>query len=125
MGTSATSTSSTTFVNSQEVASITPASTSNKVLVLVDLPLYKGGNQDTNYGWWTGLKRGSTELHSVWNGAQLVSPGGYAQAWHSSFSYLDSPSSTSSLTYQVVLKTDGSTMQINGGGSITLMEIAG
>lgn len=124
-------------------ASITPASTSNKVLVLVSVQMGGVGNA---YGYFL-LLRGSTSL-VVGNGASnsqvntFISSGyidGVAAMRGGSNSYLDSPSTTSSTTYKIQFASANSSNSFyinrqsstdNGGyvqfpvSSITLLEIA-
>jgi hypothetical protein len=130
--------------------SITPKSTSNKILVTVSFMggiSLSGGSSDTALG--IILKRGSTEIGigDVAGSRQLISGtsstmatfnGGYVTG---SFMFLDSPASTSSALYSVDIchnssltqtvylnRTDADTDAITryrGSSSITVMEIAG
>ena len=121
-------TSSTTYVDTTAAANITAASSSNKVLVIVTAPVYKGGQNDTNISWTLGLHRdisgGSSDtlLHEVWMG-EGIGANGLSRAMFCTFTYLDSPSTTSQLTYQVVFKTGGTQLSVFPGETITLMEI--
>ena len=125
-------------------ASITPSSSSNKVLVFVSVQMGGPGNA---YGYFL-LLRGSTSL-VVGNGASgsqvnvFLSSGyidGVAAFRSGSNSYLDSPNTTSSTTYKIQFASanPGTSFYINrqsstdNGGyinfpvsSITLLEIAG
>ena len=123
---SQTITSSTSYVAVTGLsASITPSSTSNKIFALVNLNMY----------WAT-----SNEFAAVIyrNGSAIVANDGLADAYNGSSDgivtvpliYLDSPSSTSSLTYSVYIKrTQGSGNLYSNirstTNTITLMEIAG
>jgi len=120
---------------------ITPSSTSSKVLVLVNMTV--GGSADNRTG--IALQRGSTDIFQGVDDSnrQGVSSGTQAaednSVYNVAFQYLDSPSSTSALTYhiQVSAQTNGSeTMYLNRNGtnadnqfsknsasSITVMEI--
>ena len=125
-------------------ASITPISSSSKILVMVQLSIGGGGN---NYGRGYGVKRGATQLNLGTYGTG--SPGSFGASTSFSggdnggiftapFIYLDSPSTTSSTTYQVELYADSrsvTTTYINrtyagtsdgsyGASTIILMEIA-
>jgi len=122
-------TSSTSFVTASNTlsASITPSSSSNKILVLVNTNLR--GNVGANNMFST-VYRGATNLAS--SGQFCSDYGGYGS--YLSTSYLDSPSTTSSTTYQVYIRVSGTgTCYMNspdGGGTavtgtITLMEITG
>ncbi len=121
-------------------ASITPASSSNKILVLFNI----------NAGFATGwrgsfrLVRGSTAINigdasgSVNRAAfSAVFTGSSSQTEQVSSNFLDSPSSTSSLTYKLQLVAEGGTHYINrsnadntgatyfaGTSNLTLMEVS-
>jgi len=119
------STTSTSFVDVTGFsASITPVSTSNKILILVDIPSYIT-NSAAN-GVFT-ILRDSTNLgNSTWGFGWLR--GGADTFLIASANYLDSPSSLSSLTYKIQYKISAGTftMTPNGSqGTLTLMEIEG
>jgi len=107
-------------------ASITPSSTSNKVFVSVQLANCSKFSGDTQLD--LKLLRDSSAISLVGglndgSSTAQTSLGGI-------INFLDSPSSTSSLTYKVQLSNrDGNgTVTVQGNnkdGSITLMEIAG
>jgi len=122
-------------------ASITPTSSSSKILVLVDVmfshePGYSGSNlrllRDATtiyYGTGTGFA-GLASNFGIPNGSDFVSS-------RTPANYLDSPASTSSVTYKVQFQSLQSayiginrTQRVNGtydpagASSITLMEIA-
>lgn len=122
-------TSSTSYVTASNTlsASITPSSASNKILILANTNLR--GNVGVNNMFST-VYRGATNLAS--SGQFCSDYGGYGS--YLSTSYLDSPSTTSSTTYQVYIKvTNTGTCYMNSPdgagtavtGTITLMEIAG
>lgn len=76
--------------------SITPTSTSNKVLIsFTSLGIVRGANV-------TGvmLQRGSTE---IWSGDAYSNDATYWQMANYGFSYLDSPATTSATTYTVYM----------------------
>ena len=122
---------------------ITPSASSSKVLVLVNMNM--GGSADCRTA--VALQRGSTDIfqgddHSNRQGATTASQNAEDNSiYNVAFQYLDSPSSTSQLTYhiQVSAQTAGSeTMFLNRTGSyadqqyskntqssITVMEISG
>ena len=122
-------TSSTSFVAVTGLeANITPSSTSNKVLILVhftgrqvnagktiDTTIYR--NDTTNLA-----INSSTAMMGLYN----VSADDYKGYFNN---YLDSPSSTSSVNYQVYAKVDTSStggIMVNTNTAVmTLMEIAG
>lgn len=127
-------------------AQITPSSTSNKILVRVNIVV---SNSNTNgYGAIALYRDGSVVSGAVGDAAgsrlqsttsnPLVNPNNHAR--HVSFEYLDSPSSTSALTYQPYIRKGAETvtLYVNRNGneadtanhtrsisSITLMEIEG
>lgn len=123
----------TTYSATNITGSITPTSTSSKILALV---CYNGGPYRNNGSEASGTialskDGGSTMLneHQVryydYGGSGII-------AWSvQSFQYLDSPNTTSQLTYTIYHKMNdaGTTAMVQGNGnsssSITLMEIAG
>ena len=128
------STTSTSFTDTGLSASITPSSTSNKILVLVSQNgIFKGA---VNNYIRLKLLRSSTDLvefeaiagFTGVGDTQSVSVGG------ASACYLDSPSTTSSVTYKTQFASGNSgvsiTIQLGPGGgvttssTITLMEVA-
>lgn len=113
-------TSSTSFVITDITVNITPTSSSNKILVIATCPVYATGNHQiatiyrdsTNIGgssW--GIGAGTTNI--------ICNPSG---------GILDSPNTTSQITYAVYTKNNGgstSYAMINSSmGTITAMEIA-
>jgi len=121
-------TTSNTFVTASNTltASITPSATANKILILVSAST--NVFNDTSF---LTVYRGATNLGSSNGIVGIQADAGESPA---SFMYLDSPSTTSSTTYQVYMRTTGSgtgTIKLNGSftpastGSIILMEIKG
>ena len=119
-------TTSTSYVTSNLSASITPSSASNKVLIMLS-----GGNafnNTNNENVLIAFYRGATELASSPHGIIQNTSGtnSFKSSW--SASYLDSPASTSSLTYATHYKVSGGTGHFNEATvsvQLTLMEIAG
>jgi len=127
-------TSSTTYVDSGVSASITPSATSSKILVIVSL--HAGINDSGGNGAETAIQivRDATQISEYQRGIFLYdSNGGTMQADAViSLSYLDSPSTTSSVTYKPQVKTASGQFRVNdyststnSMSTITLMEIAG
>jgi len=129
--TTATSTSSTSFVTTGHTGSITPSSSSNKIMVFINGGTGWNGNAVNKNSFFTIYRNGS----NVASDALYVT---YCNAYASNsitIAYLDSPASTSSVTYTVYFKTEsGGTInyvsQPSGvsavvPASMTLMEIAG
>jgi hypothetical protein len=125
--TSIPSTTSTSFVDTGLSVTITPTSSSSKILVMADYG--KGSSNGTN-GMITQLVRGSTSL--FYRGDSYSSAGGVYGA--GSFCHLDAPATTSAVTYKIQYLTQGSatTVYFNAsyGGYVsptahlTAMEIA-
>lgn len=117
-------TASGSFVSTGLSASITPSSTSSKVFVIVSLPSWYIA---ANFAFAT-VFRGSTNIGNSDYGLMMINnTASYAP---STTQVMDSPSSTSSLTYTVhVRTTGGSATYVSyptyGHFTITLMEIAG
>jgi hypothetical protein len=122
-------------------ASITPSSTSNKILVIASINSDGGNNSHIR------LVRDSTAIFvgdtagsrsSISGGVARYSPDGDGMV-NNGLSYLDSPSSTSSLTYKIqfylwlsttwylnrTIDDSNAGYGQRGASSITLMEIAG
>ena len=125
------STTSTSFISSSNTMSITitPSSASNKIYVIASTCVYNNTNQSytsaTIYRDTTNLGNGNLGMGSVWGSNSSIP--NVPMTMH----YLDSPASTSALTYQVRYRAVGSgTAYLNGldannQGAITVFEIAG
>ena len=118
-------TTSTTFVTASNTltVAITPSSASNKIYTVVSLSIRSLDSQDTSYT----IFRDATNLGQATNGFILLKDFQYNGG---SMSFLDSPSTTSALTYQVYCKTisAGTGARLNNGPAtsvITCFEIAG
>jgi len=151
VSTAKTDTFSTTLASGAETAitglsaSITPSSTSNKILIMVTLFVGGSGNVGTTFL----LKRASTDIlvgdtagsrkRATFSSGKNIT--GYEDTVSASFTGLDSPSTTSSTTYSVSIfnsRGESDSFYINRGSSdtdnsvqqrtastITLLEIAG
>lgn len=118
------STTGSSYTATSFTASITPTSATSKILVLLYAPLW----QTNGYG-------GNAFLTLYRNGAAFISSGTdivvfaapSQNAYGSvSFNYLDSPATTSTITYQPYIKADsGGNAFFNGSGAavLTLLEI--
>ena len=110
------STSSTSYTDVTGISvSITPSSTSSKVLVMLEANSSTTGGNNAMFR----LKRDSTTL-SVGDAAGSRSQAAYQQrindtnaALNGSITLLDSPSTTSSTTYKLQTKVQGGTVDIN------------
>ena len=118
------STSSSSFVTGSNTlsVSITPSSASNKIFVAVSSPIDGGGGA---WSFYYTIYRDSTDLGNSTNGMQRLYTSLYVPM---AMSILDSPSTTSATTYQVYMRSNGGTANLNSGGAkgtITAFEIAG
>jgi hypothetical protein len=135
----ATSFTSTTFANMGGMsASITPSSASSKILILLNM---QGQNRTAGLGVDLGILRNGSNCYtqnhySLIGGAVASNPDNNGQGGMAPVIYLDSPSSSSAITYtfQMRLRTgNGGTFSVNYAtgatgtvySTITLMEIAG
>ena len=131
------STSSTTYSDSNLTGSITPSSASNKILILTSqvLGVLQTGGTYATLKW--KLMRDATDIYASTTSGNgnfwgYDAGGSGIGIFHNiSLSYLDSPSTTSSVTYktQIAQDTNGGTLayaQNEGNKSmIILMEIEG
>jgi len=121
------STTSTSFVTASNTLSvtITPSSASNKILLILSSTGHIGNHTTVHYTIYRGatnLGNGASGMTNIYwaNGASIETP--------ISMTYLDSPSTTSAITYQVYMKVNFSTgyLNMNGAiGSLTCLEIKG
>ena len=128
------STTSTDVVATNHTVTLTPSNISSKVLLMIH-----GGNcwsSDSSFGgmllrFYRSINGGSyTALGDNWHGFRENLSGGAITKGSIGASYLDSPSSTSALTYQAYFKrnSDAGTAYYNEatlGITITAMEVAG
>jgi hypothetical protein len=123
------STTSSSYVTTGFAASITPTSSSSKILVVINLPCYSNGSNIQNT---ITIYRGGTDI-SINGGGQR----GFGQTYSSSgalqtsisAAYLDSPATTSSTTYTIYQSSTNTAgvvgiCQNNVTATMTLMEIA-
>jgi hypothetical protein len=119
--------------------SITPTNSSNKILVLYDTMI---GPQDTGFFRIvrdsTAIKQGDSAGGRVQTTVGSISPGANNdKSAPASGNYLDSPSTTSSITYKIQVRNYSGTLVVNrsyndsdasysgrGASTITVMEIA-
>ena len=120
-------TTSTSFVTASNTLSvtITPSSSSNKILILAST----GFKCSTDNAFFT-IYRGATDLGAASSRGMLSTYGGAVDVEVGvGINYLDSPATTSATTYQVYFRS-GSAVQSNintnsAKGSITCLEIKG
>ena len=120
------STNSTSYVDITSVtASITPNSASNKILVIYSSDALYSLVAATNVTYFHNVLRNTTQISERALTAASGS-GGLQARGAMCITILDSPSTTSSVTYKAQHKlTSGSSTGIANDTSITLMEIAG
>ena len=124
---STTQTSNSSQTTSALSVNITPTSTSSKILVLVHLQTYNGINGASTY---YNLYRDGTDLTLTGSGNSAIRHfiAGGTGVSSASFTYLDSPATTSQITYDIryfVTNGTGYLSVSEGQSSITVMEIAG
>ena len=123
---SSTASSAGSFVATSLTANITPSSSSNKVIVLVN-----GGEGDTGAagrGMQPSIFRGSTNIGNGTAGMTTVYSAGSRIQGNMSCGILDSPSSTSQVTYTLYFKSAVGAVTFNANSCLTtmiLMEVAG
>ena len=118
-----------TYADTGLTATITPTSSTSKILVLVSQAGVGKSNDNSSNGCTVNLLRSSTQLiEFVIGGGRTVSAA-YNLGLNATACYLDSPSTTSSTTYKTQFKnfTNASSVYVQGNSAtstITLMEIA-
>ena len=122
--TSSYTTSSTSFVATGLDVAITPSSTSSKIFIIATSYLDDNG---TARDVLSTIFRDSTNLGDSTNGMMDSFGGSTRLRANHSMSFLDSPNSTSAITYEVYYKTGGASVSFNSQGSIssiTAMEVS-
>ena len=131
--TTETITSSTSFVDTSLLATITPSSTSSKILIVISASFFGESGSLTSFTGSANVTRNGTsvkEFNRVVNIRAAAAGGLTGYGSQGSIVFLDSPSSTSALTYKLQLNCSDANInvRINKDGvsrsSITLMEIA-
>jgi hypothetical protein len=99
---------STSYTDTGITASITPSSASSKILVSVTIQFSAYRDNNTSIRSYVNLVRGATQVYESPEalGSQVgTGSSGYQQIWSTiPLIYLDSPSSTSAVTYKVQAK---------------------
>jgi len=125
--TSSVSTTSSSYVTTGLAVSITPQSSTSKILILVE---GAGACSQTNSGAYYTVYRGATDLGNTNGFSTIYNNASYSGKFRSTLgiAYLDSPSTTSSTTYTVYFKTNTvGTIYVNDDSTtstITVLEIA-
>lgn len=122
------STTSSSYVAPSHSVSITPTSSSSKILIIQSGKLFQTDEYNASQNGHLTIYRASTNLGSSGDGASFVMvSSGYANSIYTgeSCTVLDSPASTSSLTYQVYIKATGgnATAVYAGYATLTALEI--
>ena len=122
----ATTITSTSYATTSFTASITPTATSSKILICTSLTIDNNSDMRTD----ATVYRGSTNLFDgVNDNSALISFNSIAEGrliLMQSNTYLDSPSSTSALTYTIYMKVQDSQATLIGAdatSTLTLMEV--
>ncbi len=125
------STTSTSYVASGFSASITPSSASSKIFVLADIQAAVSGSQGVNSSGMYAVYRNGSLIGDAFN-LRTYSYGtqGVYIAVPIPITLLDSPASTTAVTYAIYFKTGASTntyinSEAPSSSYLTLMEIAG
>lgn len=115
---------SSTYVDTGLTATITPTSSSNKILVI----MYTGHMTKTAVDTQLDFKifRDSIEIYY---GSSLNTNSAAADTSNATIHYLDSPATTSSITYKTQMRNRNAvgtiTVSFNGSSEMTLMEVSG
>lgn len=109
-------TASTSFVDLTGMsATITPTSASSRIMVNVNLGAV--GNNNSAFGIWINLVRNGTNIAQPTDGTNkqtmLIYNNDAATGTPASLSFLDSPSTTSALTYKLQIRGNGGTVVVN------------
>jgi len=116
-----------TYITSGLSAIIRPSTSSNKVLIIGNLGGCDKRTGNTYMG--VSLRRNGVEVYAP-EGQALWTNNTETSSQTVSFQYLDTPGSTSDLTYEVFIASLANTAQVsvqwsNGRSAITLMEVSG
>ena len=126
---------STSFTDTDITLAITPSATSSKILVMVSMQYTAYSDNNGMLYSNARIMRDTTGVFETqrFTGSEVATgSAGYQQYYQTTpFNYLDSPSSTSSVTYEVMVKNDTTSgnrqIKINSGSgisTITLTEVS-
>jgi hypothetical protein len=130
---SATNTTSSSYVDTNLSASITPSSTSNKIFIVASLSIGMYPSGVASYPKFIAVRNSTllTETEKLIMNRDDASRPNYQYGSVVNLNYLDSPSLTSSITYKIQFRNDvssGGTLYVNPAGgdyaNLTLMEIS-
>jgi len=127
--TTQTVTTSTTYVDTTLSASITPTSASSDIYVLMTGHVRPRRTSATNSGWgYMNIVRDSTQIAETASRIDVPGTGTVQQQSPAAVSILDSPATTSAITYKVQIKSSSPAETVFSGQSftstITLIEVA-
>lgn len=126
--------SSTTYGATGLTASITPSSTSSKVLVIITNPMRawnKNISTTTSGQAFSKLYRNGSEVHDFYSFRYYDNASIQRDMeWNGTLTFMDSPGTTSSVSYEQYIASSGTNFSayscyLNNTASITLMEVAG
>lgn len=111
-------TTSSSFVDTGLDVTITPATTGSRVVLIATLGNCRKGNGNSNNSLYFEIVRNSTRVYFSTDTALFTNQDGYLYV-PLSFSYVDSPSTTSAVTYKVRFRSyvSGQSVAINHNGS--------
>jgi hypothetical protein len=114
------SSSTTTYADTNLTATITPSSTSSKILVIASQQGLRKTNANANNALRLRLMRGATAIHNIAN-ANLFSGTALEMRGSCTAVYLDSPATTSATTYKTQFANDSATaaVEVQSGGTST------
>ena len=118
------------MVDTGLTATITPSSTSSKILVMVNQPLTVSTDTSTSRDIAFSICRGSTEITAGTGDAKADSGTTHRYPAYNSLKKLDSPNTTSAVTYKTRFKVNAGSCDVfaqqhGGSSTMILMEIAG
>lgn len=119
-----------TFVDGGLSQAITPSSATSKILILIRQPTYTAQARNATQVW-SRLVRDATQIAETYFQNRIWIPSSnnaVELGYNSTDIYLDSPSTTSAITYKLQYKGDGSTQTLelqyqNSTSQIILMEV--
>lgn len=127
--TTQTITTSTTYVDTTLSASITPTSSSSDIYVLMTGHVRPRRTAATNSGWgYMNIVRDSTQIAETASRIDVPGTGTVQQQSPAAVSILDSPATTSAITYKVQIQSSSPAETVFSGqgfaSTITLIEVA-
>ena len=122
-----------TTANSGLTLTVTPSSTSSKIFMMASFTGgYNSQNNRANYSFHRNISGGAQQTELAYSGAGFGSfeiRDGFSNEMPMTFNYVDSPNTTSAITYYVVMKAEGGNTSYMGNSGATghmfLMELDG